>query len=367
MAKTILAANDDLLAAWLNSLNSGVPTGDNADGSFPLLFATSGGSGTAYTISLTFGPDALQFPAAYNAGLMVIFKAHADNTGSATVNINSIGAKDIRLPGGAKLRAGDIKQDDYVILLYDSNNDYFLYINANKKITKNGISTSLIIQNNSSNPTYQVDLDADDIVLEDSAGNQYRAENVNLTADISAGTGANKLDVGSEATSTWYYLWPIYNPTTDTLALLLSASPTAPTMPSGYTYKALAGAIYNDSGGDFISIVQTDNRVVMAPIEVLTNGTQGSYTVVDLSPAIPVTAKTVRGWIDIAVPTISDGNPSLAANSNGFGESNFAGHNASVGTQSFIWSFRINNLVETQAFYYRTSDALDIDITGWEY
>lgn len=41
-----------------------------------------------------------------------------------------------------------------------------------------------------------------------------------------------------------YYLWVIYNATTKTSAGLISASNTAPTMPSGYTYKALVGACF---------------------------------------------------------------------------------------------------------------------------
>lgn len=41
-----------------------------------------------------------------------------------------------------------------------------------------------------------------------------------------------------------YYLWVIYNATTSTSACLISTSNTAPTMPSGYTYKALVGACF---------------------------------------------------------------------------------------------------------------------------
>ncbi|WP_069437886.1 DUF2793 domain-containing protein [Methyloceanibacter methanicus] len=69
-------------------------------------------------------------------------------------------------------------------------------------------------------------------------------------ASWSAGTGNGALDTGSEANSTFYFVFVIAKPdgTTDILA---STSPTAPAMPSGYTYKRrLPGAICNDSGGD---------------------------------------------------------------------------------------------------------------------
>ena len=65
-------------------------------------------------------------------------------------------------------------------------------------------------------------------MLQDSSGVPYRATAVNLTVDITV-SGVNGLDTGSEAASTWYYIWVIYNGTT--VAGLLSTSATAPTMP----------------------------------------------------------------------------------------------------------------------------------------
>ncbi len=63
--------------------------------------------------------------------------------------------------------------------------------------------------------------------------------------------GAGGLDTGSEAASTWYYIWLIYNPTTTTYNGLLSTSSTSPSMPSGYTKKRLIGAVRNDSSSNF--------------------------------------------------------------------------------------------------------------------
>ena len=59
-------------------------------------------------------------------------------------------------------------------------------------------------------------------------------------ATISTGaTGANGLDTGTAAASTWYSVWVISNGSTT--AGLLSTNPTSPTMPSGYTYKGRVG------------------------------------------------------------------------------------------------------------------------------
>lgn len=59
-----------------------------------------------------------------------------------------------------------------------------------------------------------------------------------------AAAGANGLDTGALASSTWYSVWVIWNGTTT--AGLISTSATSPTMPTGYTHKARVGWIRTD-------------------------------------------------------------------------------------------------------------------------
>ena len=132
-----------------------------------------------------------------------------------------------------------------------------------------------------------VDIDADGVVLTDGT-NTYQASSVNLTADITA-SGANGLDTGSEATTTWYYAYVIYNGTT--VSSLLSVSATSPTMPSGYTYKKRVGAVYNDGGGDIEQSRQYGN-VSFFDIQqtaFLSGGSAASFTQLTPSP-LPTTA-----------------------------------------------------------------------------
>lgn len=77
---------------------------------------TFGGSTNAYTITYT---PALS---AYISGERYSFVANADNTGSATVNINSLGAKTLRKvtsAGKVALASGDIKNTQPVTVEYD--------------------------------------------------------------------------------------------------------------------------------------------------------------------------------------------------------------------------------------------------------
>ena len=96
---------------------------------------------------------------------------------------------------------------------------------------------------------------ADYVSLWDSSSNVQVVSAVSLTLDAT-GTGANKLDTGALANSTWYYIFVIYNPSTATTACLLSTSATAPTMPSGYTYKARVGAMITDGSANIMRTIQ---------------------------------------------------------------------------------------------------------------
>ena len=88
-------------------------------------------------------------------------------------------------------------------------------------------------------PTTQVKITADQLLLSDVDGNTVNLANVSVTATITS-TGVNGLDSYSGiglSTGAWYSGWVIFNPLTNTAAALLSTSQTAPTMPSGYTFK----------------------------------------------------------------------------------------------------------------------------------
>ena len=76
-----------------------------------------------------------------------------------------------------------------------------------------------------------------------------------FTPDITA-SGANGLDTGSEAVSTWYSIWIIAgggNP----VASLLSVSISSPTLPGTYTVKRRIGWVRNDGSSDFLDYYST--------------------------------------------------------------------------------------------------------------
>lgn len=157
---------------------------------------------------------------------------------------------------------------------------------------------------NGATPDSQVTITADVVVLADGSGISKQFAAVNVTAS-SGSVGANALDAGTVANSTWYAIWLI-GKSDGTVAALLSTSGTAPTMPSGYTYKYRLGWVRTDGTAKFNRFVQRDKKVrymVVAasatpglPLMVSAasgNTTTPSYTTLDVSPYVPSTAAAI--------------------------------------------------------------------------
>lgn len=151
----------------------------------------------------------------------------------------------------------------------------------------------------------QAVITANSVILRNSSGHSFSANSVNVTAAITS-SGANGLDTGAEASNTWYYTYVIYNPTTTTVASLISASSTSPTLPSGYTYFARVGAIRNDASSNLYRTLQAGNRVQYVvgtnPTAnlAIANGSAGTfsettptYASVSISNFVPPTASVI--------------------------------------------------------------------------
>jgi len=126
-----------------------------------------------------------------------------------------------------------------------------------------------------------------------------------LTLDVST-SGVNGLDTGSLAANTWYGIYVIYNPTTNTTASLYSASFTAPTLPSGYTYFLLVGAGQCESIGPttILAQYQIQNSIWQQTYGSATNGPVGiksavanTYESLSLAVVLPPIAKTFSAMV----------------------------------------------------------------------
>lgn len=88
------------------------------------LYAADAGSTDAYAVTLSPAPSA------YVTGMEVRFKANTINTGAATLNVNSLGAKTIKKSYNLDLADGDIKANQIVKVVYDGTNFQMVSVQA---------------------------------------------------------------------------------------------------------------------------------------------------------------------------------------------------------------------------------------------
>lgn len=234
-------------------------------------------------LTLTHNVTSLQLPGSANittaAGDVAIFRSLGSGNWKCVSYVSQNG-NPITL-GDETVTPAKLSDDAFIAILGDSRN--------------------LIITNNTSTPNSQIDIDADEVILKDSNGRAFLAESVNLTVDI-ATAGANGLDTGSEASGTWYYGWVIAKED-GTVAGLLSASSSSPTMPTDYTYKALVTAVRNDGSSNFIKYRQYGAEIFYVSAQtvssVLNSTTEASFST---STQVPTEATAVYCDLD---PTIS--------------------------------------------------------------
>ena len=144
-----------------------------------------------------------------------------------------------------------------------------------------------------------------------------------------ATTGAGGCDVALSgfAANSWSYVWAIYNSTTLANSILVSASSTAPTMPSGYDYKVRIGSIYLDGSKTIRGFLQYGRKTQCmvgnncANMPVLASGVVTQYTAVAVLPGMPPTATIGRfvqhmfnGHISILAPNANHGSQNTLPN-----------------------------------------------------
>lgn len=86
------------------------------------LHFVESGAANAYVLTRS---GSLQPMPSYIDGMIVVFNPTNDNTGASTVNVDSLGAKDLVLSDGSSLAGGEVVTDTYVIARYNSSSDDF--------------------------------------------------------------------------------------------------------------------------------------------------------------------------------------------------------------------------------------------------
>lgn len=88
-----------------------------------VTYGTDVGVQNAYVVTLPYTI------AAYAEGLGVVVRTAITNSGAVSINVNGLGVKAIKLPGGADVTSGMIPAGTYLNLRYDNANGYFVLTN----------------------------------------------------------------------------------------------------------------------------------------------------------------------------------------------------------------------------------------------
>ena len=93
---------------------------------------STGGSGNAYTLSSNSSHAALTDQS------ILVFRFDRANTGAATLNVDSLGAKSILTDEGNALISGQIRANSLGVVVYSSNQDSYMLVNDPSVITTRG-------------------------------------------------------------------------------------------------------------------------------------------------------------------------------------------------------------------------------------
>lgn len=194
-----------------------------------------------------------------------------------------------------------------------------------------------------------------------------------LTSTLNFGsTGANGLDTGAIAASTFYGLYWIYNPGSNTWASLASLSFTAPTLPSGYTAFGLVGVVPTNASSQIVpGFALVDRTSYFQRINIFST-TAGvlSLTSQSVAAAVPTIAKTVMGLLGSIDPP--NGSTMVVASSSGGTGMQFvstANDTTVIVVQGYTnaGAFIGLPLITAQTIYWQsaTTNRARMDITGF--
>jgi hypothetical protein len=323
-----------LVAAFIDDLGAVTTVGGTADA----ITVTLGQVGGANSIS------------AYATGQLFRFKAGADNTGAATINVNAIGAKAIRkIESGADvaLDAADILDGKYYLAIYDATAnaaagawiidpgsasvaaatttaagivelatlaETLAYTDATRAVTPSNLPLPTgylygLTLANGTDATNDINIAAGSARDASDSYNFLLASTYvkQIDAAWALGSAAGGLDTGSVGNSR-YAIWGIGRSDTRVCDVLFSTSFSSPTMPANYDFKVLIGEFTRTGGVNGTPLWYGPRRAATGYVGITlgsptasTSGTSIDFT------GIPAWAKRITvGWAGVSLSGTSN-------------------------------------------------------------
>lgn len=178
---------------------------------------------------------------------------------------------------------------------------------------------------------------------------------ISKTVDITTSGVVNGLDTGSEASSTWYYIWIWSDGSTYGCCFSTSSTSITDTRVGSppITHKKLIGAVYNNSSSNFATFIQIDNRVYYPGSAnswgALSAGSSTSVAELSISLDVPPIAQALV--LQLAV-TSGDGYMCVYSDSSGTYWGATCPNDVSTAISSYIQEVTIM-ITTSQKCYYK--------------
>lgn len=405
---------------WFDTANDQLKIRDEANTAWVIVASLVAAVWIPYRNGVALGPIATLDYASINQNLVMtgkdIQEAKATVASASNVNLSTAGANAIDITGTATIAgwttgqagtyyrcrytgagltltqnatsnilptAADIAvetNDTFGVYCLGSNNVAIVAYQRASGASLSGVAVPaavvLTVANNATTPNSKIDVSAAHCTMVNATGGAKYKSGAAVTIDLTA-SGANGLDTGAVASSTWYNLFLISNGVTT--AGLASLSATAPTMPSGYTFKMRVGAVRTDGSSNLKRTLQSGKRATYTVVAatntpnlpamqagVTGNVTTPTWTAVTLSGFVPPTATRLQVCTSVG-PANGVG---MAAPNNSYGGYNSTTNPpplSGIGDASNSKACHGEMPIESASCYFASNHAnISLFCVGWE-
>lgn len=238
-----------------------------------------------------------------------------------------------------------------------------------------GFLSGLVLSNDGVSPNTVIDVSAG---VANSDDNTFLMKTSAFTKNCNAawavGSGNGALDSGSAlVANTWYHLFQIGRTDTGVVDFLLSASATAPTMPTNYTKKRRLGAIRTDASAHIMPFVQNGDEFIWGVEQGdFTTSTLGTASTLFSFSYVPSSVK-VNALFRAVITNAAAGalvilqsadEPAIAGNALPGGDCSLCNAVASVAAAG-AFNLRTNTSAQVRAASSLASTTLNVAVYGW--
>lgn len=209
-------------------------------------------------------------PTIYAEGMRVRFMPTVTNTGPSTINVNSLGVKDIVDGNCAALVGGELFGGKFLELAYDGTNFVIIASSAYPEFRfLTSLKEDLILSNNTTDPDHDLDISPGTFVNQD----ETLAFKLNTTlvkqidVDWAEGTNDGGFPSGLTLTAdTWYHVFSLAKADGTVDAgfdtLLAATNLLADSTPAGFVFFRRIGSVLTDASANILAFYQFDDYFI---------------------------------------------------------------------------------------------------------